>query len=130
MSAVPPAPDQPLQIPSRGLAEVDDLRLLLSDLGPRVSLRSGHDPKAAKPEVPTTVPSKTLEYFQFDKTTGVAKTHELRRIHALLLKSVPAGNKTPFRARKTTGTLKRADVRAFHQHWLGIFKAQTQEASS
>jgi|GEM_PF-6832519 len=125
MSQVPPAPDQPLKIAARGLAKVDDLRELMRDLGPRVSLRSGHESKPAKAEVPTKAP-KTLQYFQFDKTSGLAKTHELRRIHALLLKAVPSGNKTPFAARKHTGVLKRADLRAFHKHWLAIFKTQTE----
>jgi hypothetical protein len=130
MSQAPPAPDQPLKIASRGLAKVDDLRELLRDLGPRVGVRSGHANQPDKPQVPTKAPSRALQYFQFDKTSGLAKTHELRRIHALLLKAVPAASKTPFAARKYTGVLKRSDVRAFHKHWLAIFKAETQALSS
>lgn len=126
MSQVPPAPDQPLQIPRRGLAKVDDLRLLIQDLGPRVGVRSGHEVKPSKPEVPTKATSKTLQYFQFDKTSGLAKTLELRRIHYLLLKAVPSGNKIPFSTRKNSGVLKCADVIAFHKHWLGIFKNQSE----
>lgn len=126
MSAAPPAPDQPLKIASRGLAKVEDLRALLLDLGSRVGVRSGHANQPNKPEVPTKAPAKSLQYFQFDKTTGLAKTHELRRIHALLLKAMPSANKTPFAARKYTGVLKRSDLRAFHKHWLSIFKTQTE----
>lgn len=105
---------------------MDDLRQLLRDLGPRVGLRSGHEAKPAKAEVPIKTPSKSLQYFQFDKTSGLAKTHELRRIHTLLLKVVPSGNKTPFAARKNSGVLLRSDIIAFHKHWLGVFKTQSE----
>ena len=130
MSQTPPAPDQPLKIAARGLAKVDDLRELLRDLGPRVGVKSGHANQPGKPEVPTKAPSKTLQYFQFDKASGLAKTHELRRIQELLLKAVPSANKTPFAARKHAGVLKREDLRAFHKHWLAIFKAETQAFES
>lgn len=124
------APDQPLKIPAQGLAKVEDLRLLIQDLGPRMNVRSGHTNQPGKPEVPSTAPTKTLRYFQPDKTTGVAKTADLRRVHTLLLKALPAGNKTPFRARRQDGTLHRSDIHAFHRHWLAIAKRETTSASA
>lgn len=102
----------------------------MQDLGPRVGVRSGHQNVPGKAEVPTKAPTKTLRYFQLDKTTGVAKTDDLRRIHAVLLKAFPAGGKTPFKARKHTGVLKRSDIHAFHKHWLAIAKRETTSASS
>ena len=129
MSDFPPAPDQPLRIPTRGLAMVEDLKRLLADLGPRVGLRSGHNSEAPKPEVRVQAPTKTLAYFQPDKTTGVAKVSDLARVHHLLLKAVPAGVTRPFRARRKDGTLKRSDIHAFHQHWLAVIKAQTLETA-
>ena len=130
MKDAPAAPAQPLKIPASGLAKVDDLRELLRDLGSRVGVSGGHDSHAAKPQVKQNQgDSKVLQYFQFDKVTGVAKTSELRRIHAMLLKAVPLGNKTPFRARKYSGTAHREDLHSFHKHWLGIFKAQTENPS-
>jgi len=123
----PKAPDQPLPIPTTGLAKAEDLRTLMADLGPRVGLRAGHEIRPAQAEVVTKQPSKTLRYFQLDKSTGVAKTADLRRIHAVLLKAVPQGNKTPYRARKTTGVCQRTDLHSFRQHWLGIFDATNTE---
>lgn len=130
MSDAPPAPDQPLKIPGRGLATVEDLKRLLSDLGPRVGLRSGHNSEAPKPEVRVRAPTKSLAYFQPDKTTGVAKVSDLARIHQLLLKAVPAGVTRPFRARRKDGTLKRLDLHNFHQHWLAVMRAQNQETET
>lgn len=127
MSDAPPAPDQPLKIPTRGLAKVEDLKRLLADLGPRVAIRSGHDSEAPKLEVKVKAPTKTLAYFQPDKTTGVAKVADLARVHQLLLKAMPAGVTRPFRARRNSGTLKRSDLHAFHKHWLAIARAQTLE---
>lgn len=129
MSDVPPAPDQPLRIPASGLATVDDFKKLLSDLGPRVGIRSGHQSQAEKPEVKQSTPTKTLAYFQADKTTGVAKVSDLARVHQLLMKAVPAGITRPFRPRRSTGTLKRSDLHAFHKHWLAVFKAQNDTAA-
>lgn len=123
----PKAPDQPLPIPATGLAKAEDLRTLMADLGPRVGVRAGHQSRPAQAEVVTAQPSKTLRYFTLDKSTGVAKTADLRRIHAVLLKAVPQGAKTPYRARKTTGVCKRTDLHAFRQHWLGIFDATDTE---
>jgi hypothetical protein len=120
------APDPPLQVPVRGLARVDHLRALLSDLGPRVNIRGTHLTQPAGAPVPGADATNTLRYFQFDKTTGVAKTPELRRLHALLLKAVPSAARTPFKARKYTGTLNCSDIHAFRKHWLAIFKAQTE----
>jgi hypothetical protein len=125
----PKAPDQPLSIPATGLAKAEDLRTLMADLGPRVALRSGHESRPVQPEVAVKQPSKTLRYFQLDKSTGVAKTSDLRRIHAVLLKAVPQGNKTPYRARKTNGTCKRSDIHAFRDHWLRIFQATDLETA-
>lgn len=120
-------PDQPLKLPTRGLAHVEDLRLLLADLGPRIGLRSGHQSTAPTLEVRVQAPTKTLTYFQPDKTTGVAKVADLARIHQRLLKAVPAGITRPYRPRRTDGTLKRIDLHSFHRHWLGVFKAQILE---
>ena len=121
-----PPPDQPLKIPATGLAKVDDLRKLLSDLGSRVGLRSGHNLEAPKPEVRVQGTTRVLTYFQPDKTTGVAKVSDLARVHQILLKAVPAGVTRPYRARKNSGTLKRSDLHAFHRHWLAVMRAQNE----
>lgn len=130
MSTAPPAPDQPLRISTTGLAKAEDFKKLLSDLGPRVGLRSGHQGEAAKPEVKVRAPTKTLAYFQPDKTSGVAKVSDLARVHQLLLKAVPAGVTRPFRARRNDGTLKRKDLHAFHKHWLAVLRAENETAES
>lgn len=130
MSDVPPAPDQPLRIPSTGLAKAEDLKKLLADLGPRVGLRSGHNSEAPKAEVRVKAPSKSLAYFQPDKPTGVAKVTDLARVHQILLKAVPAGVMRPYRSRRNDGTLKRADLHAFHKHWLAVFRAQNETTAT